>query len=237
MTNLAVVQARMSSRRLPGKVLAPLHGRPMILRQLERLAQCERIDALVVATSTDPSDDALAAALAAEGVEVRRGPLDDVAERFALVVREFQPETLIRLTADCPLTDPEVVDRVIAEHVASGDDYSSNVITRTYPQGLDVECVRVAAFERLLSGPLTPEEREHVTLGIYRRPDEFSLHSVTQEADLSLHRWTVDRPDDLEFVRAVYDHLYDADPRFRQADILELVRRHPALEHTNDGPG
>jgi spore coat polysaccharide biosynthesis protein SpsF len=231
--NLAIVQARMSSTRLPGKVLAALHGRPMILRQLERLAQSTRIDTLVVATSTDATDDALAATLLAEGIEVRRGPLDDVAERFHRVVREFQPQTVVRLTADCPLCDPEVIDRVITEHIASEADYTSNVIRRTYPQGLDVECMKPAAFERLMSGPLTAAEREHVTIGLYSRPDEFTLHSVTQHEDLSAHRWTVDRPDDLEFVREVYDRLYDAAPRFRQADILDLVRRHPELEHTN----
>ncbi len=231
--NLAIVQARMSSTRLPGKVLAPVHGRPMILQQLARLAQCAQIDTLVVATSTDATDDALAAALAAEGVEVRRGPLADVAERFRRVIEEFAPQTVIRLTADCPLCDPEVIDRVIVEHTASGADYTSNVIRRTYPQGLDVECFTPAAFERLTAGDMTAGEREHVTLGMYSRPDEFTLHSVTQPDDLSAHRWTVDRPDDLEFVRAVYDHLADTTPRFRQADILELLAGHPELEHTN----
>ena len=230
---LAVVQARMSSTRLPGKVLAPVLDQPMVLRQIERLRQCERIDELVLATSVDASDDELAEAVGAEGVTVRRGPLNDVAARFGAVVDEFAPTTLVRLTADCPLCDPEVIDRVIREHQESAADYTSNVLRRTYPQGLDVECVDVAAFRRLLALPLSAEEREHVTIGIYRRPDDFSLHSVEQTDDRSALRWTVDLPADLAFVREVYTHLYEADPRFRQDDILALLDRHPELLHTN----
>lgn len=230
---LAIVQARMSSTRLPGKVVEPVLGVPMILRQLERIALADRIDQVVVATSLDSSDDELAALLTASGVDVRRGPLTDVAARFESVVDEFQPETVIRLTADCPLCDPDVIDRVIDEHTASGADYSSNVIERTYPQGLDVECVSTDAFRRMIAGGLDRDEREHVTLALYRAPHRFALHSVTQDEDLSRLRWTVDRPDDLEFVRAVYQELYPNSPAFRQADILDLLRRRPELEHLN----
>jgi spore coat polysaccharide biosynthesis protein SpsF len=230
---VAVLQARMSSTRLPGKVLAPVAGEPMVLRQIERLRQCNGIDLLVLATSTDPSDDELVAAAEGAGVTVRRGSLADVLGRFAGVVDEFDPETLIRLTADCPLCDPDVIDRVIAEHTAARADYTSNVIRRTYPQGLDVECVSAEAFRRLRELELTDEEHEHVTLGIYRRAEEFTLHSVEQQTDLSKLRWTVDRPDDLAFVQEVFDSLYPLSPRFRQADVLELIERRPDLRHVN----
>lgn len=226
---LAVLQARCSSTRFPGKVLAPLRQQPMILRQIERLRRTGSLDLLVVATSVDSSDDPLVEVLDAAGVEVRRGPLDDVVGRFAGVVDEFGADHIVRLTADCPLTDPEVIDRVVREHLASGADYTSNVLPPTFPDGLDVEVFSREAFARLLALPLTPREREHVTLGLHGRPDDFVLRNVAQDPDRSELRWTVDVPDDLVFVEAVYDRLYDESPGFAQAEILELLARHPEL--------
>ena len=230
---LAIVQARCSSTRLPGKVMAPVLGRAMILRQLERLGRSSMIDRLVVATSTDLSDDPLVELLQAEGVTVRRGSLDDVAGRFQSVVREFAPTTVVRLTADCPLADPAVIDRVIREHLAAQADYTSNTLQRTYPQGLDVECVDADAFAALMERPLDAGEREHVTLGIYTHPELFTLHSVTQEQDLSNLRWTVDRPDDLAFVRNIYENLYADNPEFDQQDLVDFLRLNPSANHTN----
>jgi spore coat polysaccharide biosynthesis protein SpsF len=230
---LAVLQARCSSTRLPGKVLAQVHGAPMILRQIERVRRARMIDELVVATSVDSSDDPLVETLREAGVAVRRGPLTDVASRFALVIDEFEPESFVRLTADCPLADHAVIDDVVRAHLEGGTDYTSNVIRRTFPQGLDTECVRVPAFRSLMAGELDPAEREHVTLGLYGRPQDYSLGSVTQAEDHSQLRWTVDLPDDLEFVRSVYDALYDVDPDFDQRRLLEFLAEHPELNHTN----
>lgn len=231
---LAVLQARNSSSRLPGKVMAPVLGEPMIIRQLERLSRSRSIDELVVATSDHASDDGLAQLLASRLVTVRRGPLDDVFSRFAMVVDEFEPDTIVRLTADCPLADPDVIDRVIAVHEQSGSDYTSNSLVRTYPQGLDVECVSARAFAAVGRLGLAAAEREHVTLGIYSRPEEFRLTPVTQEPDLSDLRWTVDYPDDLEFVRGVYGRLYPSTPEFGQQEILALLREHPELNRTQE---
>ncbi len=231
---LGVLQARSSSTRFPGKVLAPLHGAPMILQQLARLAHSARLDRLVVATSVDASDDELVRVLEAAGVTVRRGPLDDVVGRFALVVEEFAPDHLVRLTADCPLADAVVIDRVLEEHLATGSDYTSNTLVPTYPDGLDVECISATAFANLIALDLTEREREHVTLGLYSRPQEFTLHNVTQSPDRSALRWTVDVPADLEFVRAVYERLYDGNPGFGQDAIVRLLREHPELTRTED---
>ena len=233
MSVVAILQGRLSSTRLPGKVLEPVLGEPMIVRQIERIRRSETIDTLVVATSIDPSDDPLVAHLERRGVEVRRGPLDDVVARFAVVVDEFAPDTVVRLTADCPLTDASVIDRVVREHLASGDDYTSNVLTPTYPDGLDVECISAAAFARLVALPLTPREREHVTLGLYGRTGEFTLGNVTQEIDRSNLRWTVDVPGDLAFVRTVYERLYHEDPGFGQSEVLALIAQHPELNRTD----
>lgn len=229
---LAILQARSSSTRFPRKVLQPLSGEPMILRQVERLALSRRIDRLVVATSTDSSDDELVEVMAAHGIEVRRGPLDDVVRRFASVIDEFHPEHVVRLTADCPLTDPRVIDLVISEHLAHGSDYTSNVLSPTFPDGLDVEVFTASAFERLFASDLSPREREHVTLGIYSRPEAYSLWNVAQAVDHSELRWTVDVPEDLVFAEAVYGRLRDVDPGFGQDEILDLLAAEPTLTRT-----
>jgi len=227
---LAILQARMSSSRLPGKVLEPILGRPLILRALERISRAQSLDAIVVATSTDPSDDPLAEVVAAEGFLVRRGDLNDVLSRFLAVVEEFGPEDVVRLTGDNALTDPEVIDRVVAEHLSHGADYSSNTMPRTYPRGLDVEVVRADALRRVAALRPDLDEREHVTMGVYRRPDQFRLHGVVQSEDRSALRWTVDYPEDLDFARRVYAELYDDTPGFGQLDVVELLARRPDLQ-------
>lgn len=231
---LGILQGRLSSTRLPGKVLKDLHGAPMILRQIERLGHSGLLDKLVVATSTDSSDDELVEVLRQAGIEVRRGPLDDVVERFGIVVDEFQPETIVRLTADCPLADITVIDEVISAHRAHKSDYTSNVLDPTYPDGLDVECIAATAFAQLRASELSIPEREHVTLGLYSNPEKYSLSSITQTPDLSALRWTVDVQEDLDFVRRVYDHLYVENGYFGQTEILELLASHPELSRTDE---
>ena len=229
---LAILQARLSSTRLPGKVLEPILGAPMIVRQIERIRRSRRIDQLVVATSVDESDDPLWAELRERRIEVRRGPLDDVVARFEQVIEEFRPHSVVRLTADCPLTDASVIDTVIDSHLSSGSDYTSNTLQPTYPDGLDAEVFTNAAFARLVSAPLTVKEREHVTLGMYGHPSDFTLTSVSQQVDHSDLRWTVDVAADLEFARAVYSQLYDGNNGFDQEAILALLDRMPALNRT-----
>jgi len=229
---VAIVQARLSSSRFPRKVLSDLHGAPMVLRQLERISRCTRLDRVVVATSTEPSDDELAEVLEAHDVIVRRGSLTNVFQRFTDVIDEFSPQHVVRLTADCPLTDPAVIDDLVDLHVTSGVDYSSNALERTFPHGLDAECARREVFSRLGTFELSEQEREHVTLGIYSRPNEFTFSSLTQPVNQSELRWTVDYPSDLDFVRAVYEELYEPNPAFTTRDVTELLNEHPELRHT-----
>jgi spore coat polysaccharide biosynthesis protein SpsF len=230
--NLAILQARMGSSRLPGKALRPILGMPMTLRQIERVQRAGTIDQLVVATSTDPDDDILASTVEDAGVTVRRGPLDDVLARFVQVVNEFDPDQVIRLTGDNPLHDPAVIDLVVGEHLAAGVDYTSTGLTRTFPYGLDVEAVRPAVLRELAAAPTDAEEREHVTLGVYRRPETFSLHAVTQIPDRSDLRWTVDYPEDLRWVTTIFERLHPVDPWFGQQDVIDLIDREPALRRT-----
>jgi spore coat polysaccharide biosynthesis protein SpsF len=228
---LAVLQARMSSTRLPGKVLAPVAGAPMILRQIERLRRARRLERIVVATSTRADDDPLATAVEAAGVPVHRGDLDDVLGRFIGALDAFGPvETLVRLTADCPLADPGVIDATLRCFDDAGADYASNVAEpRTFPKGLDVEVMKAAALRRAAAETADPYDREHVTPYLYRNPDRFRLARYAQDADEGEVRWTVDRPDDLEFVRAVYDALYPAAPAFDSDAIRAFVRGRPDL--------
>ncbi|HWE44720.1 MAG TPA: glycosyltransferase family protein [Caulobacteraceae bacterium] len=220
---LAVLQARMSSTRLPGKVMKPLLGVPMILRQLERLRRTRMLDALVVATSDDPSDDPLAHRLQGEGVATHRGSLNDVLDRFAGAVAAFGPaEHVVRLTADCPLADPEVIDACVRLHVEGGFDYTANDHPSTFPRGLDVEVMTAQALRVAASEAADPAEREHVTMFLYRRPERFSIGRLVGAEDLSRLRWTVDTPADFAFVERVYARLYPDKPDFTSDDIRAL---------------
>jgi spore coat polysaccharide biosynthesis protein SpsF len=222
--NLAILQARMTSSRLPGKVMAPLLGEPMIGRQIERLRRAQRIDKLVVATSTDASDDPLADYVQSLGVQVFRGPLDDVLERFrATLVRHPEAKAVVRLTADCPLTDPELIDLVIEHHHTAGADYTSNTLgTRTYPHGLDTEVIAPDALVDAAERAVDPYEREHVTPYIYRRPETYRLAGVARHDSLAALRWTVDLPADLGFVRDAYARLYPYNPEFTSDAVAAL---------------
>jgi len=228
---LAILQARMSSTRLPGKVLADLAGAPMILRQIERLRRSTRLERIVVATSDQASDDPLAACLDAAGVAVFRGSLDDVLGRFIGAIAALGPvRTVVRLTADCPLADPALVDQTLALHHSSGADYTSNTpVRRSYPKGLDVEVFEAAALRAAAAETADPYDHEHVTPFLYRHPERFRLAGLEQAADEGEVRWTVDRPDDLDFVRAVYAGLYAANPAFTSEDVRAFLRGRPDL--------
>lgn len=219
----AVLQARMSSSRLPGKVLRPLLGQPMILRQIERLRRCRRLDRIVVATSDHPSDDILAETLAGTGVEVVRGPLEDVLGRFLKVIETLGlTGDMVRLTADCPLADPDVIDACIDLRREGGFDYASNGQVRTWPRGLDVEAFTVEALQRAGAEAVSDYDREHVTPWLYRPGSPFRRGDLVQARDDSALRWTVDLPEDFAFVERVYAALYPKTPAFTSADILAL---------------
>ncbi len=219
----AVLQARMSSSRLPGKVLRPLLGQPMILRQIERLRRCRRLDRIVVATGDHPSDDILAATLAGAGLDLVRGPLEDVLGRFLKVIETLGlTGDMVRLTADCPLADPDVIDACIDLRREGGFDYASNGQVRTWPRGLDVEAFTVEALQRAGAEAVSDYDREHVTPWLYRPGSPFRRGDLVQARDDSALRWTVDLPEDFAFVERVYAALYPKTPAFTSADILAL---------------
>ncbi|MBI5258796.1 MAG: glycosyltransferase family protein [Burkholderiales bacterium] len=219
---VAVVQARMSSSRLPGKVLMSLGSRPLICFMLERVRRARTVDEIVLATSTDGSDDALAEAVSRAGFAVHRGSLDDVLARFAGAAVGRGADVVVRLTGDCPLIDPAIIDRVVSQLRANRLDYVTNGEPATYPDGLDVEAFTFAALMRADAEARLPSEREHVTP--YLRLPQVGLRrgSVRGAVDLSALRWTVDHADDLAVVRALVDAL--GPERALTADLFDFLR-------------
>ena len=205
-STLCVIQARMGSTRLPGKVLADLGGRPMLQFMLERLHGLP-VSEVVVATSTEPGDDAVAALGATLGVPVVRGPEHDVLARFAQALESHPADHVVRLTGDCPLADPDVIVATLELHRERHADYTSNVIPRTFPKGLDVEVARAEALRVAAAEAEDPAEREHVMPFLYRHPERFRLATLRGPELLGHERWTVDTAHDLEIVRQAVERI------------------------------
>ncbi len=231
---LAVLQARVSSSRLPEKVLKPIMGKPMLVQQVERVSRSELIDKLVVATSNQASDDPIEQLCEEHGLAVYRGSLDDVLDRYYQAVKNYQPLHVVRLTGDCPVADPGVIDQVIAQHLGQQNDYTANILEPTYPDGLDVEVMTFAALEKAWQNADLPSEREHVTPYIRNRSDSFRLANVGNDQDISHHRWTVDEPEDFELIVRIYKELLPKNRDFRMSDILDLIASKPELGNINN---
>lgn len=227
MKTLAIVQARLGSTRFPNKVLRPILGRPMIELLLQRLAQSKRIDQILLATSDDPRNDPLAAQVDRLGYPVYRGSEDDVLDRYYQAAKPYQPEAVVRITGDCPLIDPQLVDAVIAAFQTSGADYLSNTSPPTYPDGLDTEVFTFAALESARREATQAYQREHVTPYI-RETGHFQVAGFSHTQDHSAERWTVDEPEDFAVIARVFEHFY---PRldFTWLEVLDLRRDQPAL--------
>lgn len=231
----AIVQARMGSTRLPGKVLKPIGGRPMLSYQIERLAAAKLVDRIVVATTTEPADDSIVALCASEAVECTRGSEHDVLSRYAEAAAAVEARTVVRVTADCPLIDADLIDHVIREFdtVPGRFDYVSNMLEPSWPLGMAVEVFTRAALVDADREALQPAEREHVTPFIYWRPQRYHLRSLVRTPDLSHHRWTVDTPEDFELVSRIVGALYPRAPRFDMQDVLTLLAEHPSWVQIN----
>lgn len=230
---LAILQARTSSRRLPRKVLQPLLGRAMILRQMERLNRSKEISKIVLATSIDESDDMLAATVETAGYALYRGSLDDVLRRYYTCAAEYAADHIVRVTGDCPLIDWRAVDDVIVRHLAEQNDYTHT--TERFPDGLDTEVMTFAALTRAHQEAKIPSEREHVTLYFRNHRELFRIGSVDAAADYGDLRWTVDEPRDFAFVEAVYTELFPRNNDFAMQDILALLDEKPELREINQG--
>ena len=230
MKTVALIQARMSSTRLPGKVLVDISGKPMLGRVVCRVRRAHSLDEVAVATSTSPADDAVAEYCKRENIVCHRGSEHDVLDRFYQAAVRLGAQVIVRITADCPLIDPEVIDRVVRVRREGDWEYTSNTLRPTYPDGLDVEAFTFAALERAWREANKPAEREHVTSFLRIVPD-LRMINVENDIDLSPRalRWTVDDPKDLDFVLAIYAALAEK-PDFVARDVLALLDHQPELQ-------
>ena len=235
---VAIIQGRMSASRLPGKVLLDIGGKPMLAHVIERTMIAKFVDMVSVATTIDPSDDAIEAFCRKYGINFYRGSMQDVLDRYYRAAQLFDADTVIRITADCPLIDPDLIDETVSALQTRRLDFTSNRLpppfNRTYPIGLDVEVVRFAALEQAWREAKEAHEREHVLPYLYEEPGRFKTFILNNDVDLGSLRWTVDTPQDLELVRKIFSYFA---PRtdFRWQEVLTLFNQHPELTAINAG--
>ena len=230
---LVVLQARMTSSRLPGKVMMEINGKPMIYWQIQRILRSKTVNSLVVATSVDPSDDALALFLEENSISVYRGALDNVLSRYIQVSEMYPHDALIRLTGDCPLVMPELIDQMVGAFYEQDVDYLSNTLEPTFPDGLDVEIMKEGVLAQLVLLNLNQKELEHVTYGVYTRPKLFKLENFSNKVDSSAQRWTVDHQLDLDFARRVFLEFQGRETDFTYQEVNEFLRGNPELQARN----
>ena len=224
---LAIIQARLSSSRLPGKVLKKVCGKSLLELQLERVRLAENIEHLVVATSISREDDAIKSMCDGLGVACFRGSLDNVLDRYYQAALLFKPKYIVRMTADCPLIDPEIIDKTISYFFSGDFDYVSNTLTPTFPDGLDLEIFTFKALEEASKEAKLSSDLEHVTPFIWKQPERYKIGQFKNDVDLSDMRWTVDEPEDFELITKIYEILYPRNPKFAMNDILDLLKKNP----------
>jgi spore coat polysaccharide biosynthesis protein SpsF len=233
MTVNAILQARMSSTRLPGKVLKTILGKPMLVHLIERLKRAKLIDEIIVATSNCNSDDEIERLCQSIGIKCFRGSLHDVLARYYQASLSNPSEHIVRVTGDCPVIDPEIIDDVISLHLSSEADYTSNCAEPTFPDGLDTEIFTFSALEQAFTHANTSEEREHVTPYMYDKKTQNICVELLSDTDLSHYRWTVDESSDFTLIQLIYQALYPHTPNFTLADILALIKKQPELTKIN----
>lgn len=232
---VVIIQARTKSTRLPGKVLKNIVGKPMLAHVIERVENIRLVDEIVIATTVKEEDRVILRLANDCGVKSFSGSEEDVLDRYYQAAKRYQADVIVRITSDCPLIDPEVVDKAIAFYLKYKGtvDYVSNSLRRSYPRGLDTEVFSFEVLERTWQKAKEPHQREHVTPYIYKHPETFRLANVENSEDRSYMRWTVDEEKDLEFVKEVYKRLYKEGEIFLMKDVLTLLRKEPQLMEIN----
>lgn len=230
---IGILQARVSSSRLPKKILLPVLGKPLLQLQIERIKRSQKIDELILATSTDPSDNELEPLCSSLGMPIYRGSLENVLDRFYQTAKKYKADQIVRLTGDCPLADPELIDELIEFHLQGKFDFSSNAREPTYPDGLDAAIFSFSSLEAAWKNAKTPAELEHVTLYFNRNLDKFKIGSMKGTVDHSAERWTVDEQRDYEFVKKVYEALYPNNAQFTTKEILNYLNANPSVRALN----
>lgn len=232
----AIVQARVGSTRLPGKVLLDIQGKPLLEQVIDRVSASKLINRLVIATTSSEKDKAIIDFAQRRGITYYAGSENDVLDRFYQTAKKYRVKTIVRITPDDPFKDPEVIDKVVGYYLnhKKSVDYVSNTTKPTYPEGLDVEVFSVEALEKAWREAKKSSEREHVTPYIWNHPEIFRLANIENDEDLSHLRWTLDTEADLRFTREIYARLYHGQV-FLMKDILALLRAEPELAQINQG--
>ena len=234
MRPVAIIQARMGSTRLPGKVMKKLAGVPVIKQVFSRVCMIEGLSGVLVATSTLDKDDPLAEYCASEEIPLFRGSEDDVLDRYVQAARQVDADVVMRITADCPFIDPRVSTKVLELMLANpACDYANNVTPVTFPNGLDTEVVRRSTLEQLWEQCDEPEDREHVLYYIRKHPEAFTTMAVNSPVDHSTHRWTLDRPEDFEMLTQLARTLTDRGLFGYHEEILQVLDEHPDIREIN----
>ena len=234
MKTVAIIQTRMGSTRLPGKVLMDLGGDTVLSRVVRRVRRAKVVQDVLVATTTFPSDSAIVEECNRLGVPSFRGSEADVLDRYYRAAQACAADAVVRVTSDCPVIDPELVDSTVAVFLGQHADYASNVSPRRYPRGLDTEVFSMTALERAWRDSSEPHQREHVTPYFSEHPELFRLASSPGTSDYSQYRWTLDTSDDLALLRAIYE-AFENKPDFGWRDVLALMQRRPELADLNSG--
>jgi spore coat polysaccharide biosynthesis protein SpsF len=229
MKTVLIVQARMTSTRLPGKVMKQVLDKPLLQYQIERLQRVKLTDQIVIATTINQTDDPIVDLCKTLSLDHFRGSEDDVLARYYGAATAHQADVVIRVTSDCPLIDPQVIDQVIDYYLKnqSNYDYVSNSIRRTYPRGMDTEVFSFLVLEQAFLEAIAQPDREHVTPFIHRQPERYRLGHVTYSEDYSHHRWTVDTPEDFELIQRIIEAVYPNKSNFTLEDCLGLLQKHP----------
>jgi spore coat polysaccharide biosynthesis protein SpsF len=231
---VAVVQARMTSTRLPGKVLMEVLGKPLLRYETERIQKIPSIDEVVIATTTNKEDDPIAELCASLGVPVFRGSEPDVLSRYYEAAYQYNADVVVRFTADCPLIDPELSERVIRRYLDNNNryDYCCTDYTTT-PRGTDTEIFSFATLREAYCEGTLPKEREHVTYFIYSRPERYKICREPGRDGWVKYRLTVDVPEDFELVKTIIEQLYPKNPQFKLPDVISLLENNPELLNIN----
>lgn len=232
--NLAIIQARMGSSRLPSKVLLRLEGVPVLEHVITRVSKSKKIDEIIVATTINKEDLSIVEMCASLGCRVFVGHANDVLDRYYQAARLLLPQNIIRITSDCPMIDPTIIDTVMAEHHKNSNDYTSNTILETFPDGLDVEVFSYKGLEIAWNEARLSSEREHVTPFIKKNPSRFKIQNVTNDIDLSGMRWTIDEPKDYKFLKEIFARVYQKDQIFHLQDVLRVLAANPQLSSINN---
>ena len=234
MSIIAVIQARVGATRLPGKVLKKIEGKTVLEHVINRVKAAKNISDIVVATTVNKEDLKIVKLCASLGISIFCGSEDDVLDRYYQTARLFKADHIVRITSDCPLIDPQIIEEVIELYFQKKADYASNTMPETFPDGLDTEVFSYKTLKKAWKNAKLSSEREHVTPYIRKYPNIFKIVNLKCEYNLNDKRWTLDEPEDFKFIKIIYKNLYSEDSLFGMIKILDFLKKHPEIEELNN---